>query len=442
MLPNSHPLYKPSQLAVKRKAKRHRSPLHTLFFTTGIRLKNYEVILPTRRRRNYQMLGDVHIDTDRETAIAKANRLTGAVVYTDGSGHDGKIGAAAVLMADGMEIQTLRYHLGSETEHTVYEAEAIAVILALHMLTTLKRKLKKVTIGTDNQVVLMGLRNQRSKPGHYLLDKIHDMMEDFQVMQTRNRGGKVKGYKKGVGRTRLEDGSIGWIEWRLKVKCKVKYVWTPGHEDIDGNECADKAAKDAASGPSSRTKDLPVFLRRKPLPVSISAVKQFQKRAMKKQWQTEWKTSQQYTDSNKINNSLPSDNFLHIINQLSRNQASVLIQLRTGHIPLNVVLHRIKQSDTPDCPHCKSGIHETIHHLLLTCPAYTGARQLLQARLRSEASSIPFLLGTRKGIPHLLRYISNTKRLTATFGEVHPDDNFTIREKGIEEEHQQQDDDD
>ena len=64
------------------------------------------------------------------------------------SGHDGKIGAAAVMMTDGMEIQTLRYHLGSETEHTVYEAEVIAVILALHMLTTLKRKLKKVTIGT------------------------------------------------------------------------------------------------------------------------------------------------------------------------------------------------------------------------------------------------------------------------------------------------------
>ena len=219
-------------------------------------------------------------------------------------------------------------------------------------------------------------------------------------------------------------------------------MWTPGHEDIDGNERADKAAKDAASGPSSRTKDLPAFLRRKPLPVSISAVKQFQKRAMKKQWQTEWKTSRQYADSNEIDNSLPSDDFLHIINQLSCNQASVLIQLRTGHIPLNVVLHRIKRSDIPDCPHCKNGICETIHHLLLTCPAYMGARQLLQARLRSEASSIPFLLGTRKGIPHLLCYISNTKRLTATFGEVRPDDNFTIREKVIEEEHQQQDDND
>ena len=145
--------------------------------------------------------------------------------------------------------------------------------------------------------------------------------------------------------------------------------------------------------------------------------------------------------SNEIGSSLPSNDFLHIIDQLRHNQASVLIQLRTGHIPLNVILHRIKRSDTPDCPYCKNGIRETIHHLLLTCPAYTGARQLLQARLRSEVSSIPFLLGTRKEIPHLLRYISNTKRLTATFGEVRPDDNFAIGEKVIEEEHQQQDDD-
>ena len=177
-----------------------------------------------------------------EKAIANANQLTGAVIYMDGLGHNKKIGTATVMMVNGMEIQMLHYHLGSEMKHTVYKAEAITVILALHTLTTLKRKLKKVTIGTDNQAVLMGLQNQRSKHSNYLLDKIYNMMEDFQVMQKQNRGRQVEGYKKRVGRTHLKDGSMGWIEWRLKVKYKVKYVWTPGHEDIDGNKQADEAA--------------------------------------------------------------------------------------------------------------------------------------------------------------------------------------------------------
>ena len=190
------------------------------------------------------------------------------------------------MMRNSRELSSLRYHLGPEMEHTVYEAEAIAVVLALHILTKLKNRLKRVTIGTDNQAVLMGLRNQRSKPGHHLMDKIHDALEDFQVTQARNRNEQVEGYKKGVGRMRLDNGSLGWKEWKLKVRCKVNFVWTPGHKDIDGNERADEAAKSAASGISSDLRDLPTFLRRGPLLVSISATRQHLKKAMKTRWQT------------------------------------------------------------------------------------------------------------------------------------------------------------
>ena len=363
-------------------------------------------------------------------------------MYTDGSDEDKKTGAAAVMMKNGRELGNLQYHLGPETEHTVYEAEAIAVILALHMLTNLTKRLERVTIGTDNQAVLMGLRNQSSKPGHYLMDKIHDALEDFQVTQARNRGEQVEGYRKRTGRTRLDDGSLGWKEWRLKVKCKVKFVWTPGHEDIDGNERADKAAKAAASGLSSNPRDLPTFLRRGPLPVSVSATRQRLRKAMKTRWETEWKTSKRYANSNKIDPSLPSDNFLHIITQLRRNQASLLMQLRTGHVPLNTVLHRMKKLNTSECPHCKNGVRETVLHFLLICPHYAGARRLLQSRLRRDASSIPFLLGARKGIPHLLRYVSNSNRLTTTFGEVRPADDFEIKEKETKKKRTDEDEED
>ena len=428
-LPDSHPLRKPVLRAIKRPVKRHRSPLHTLFATTNVRPNRYETVLATRRRRNYKMLGTVEIDEDKEVAIEKANCITGLAIFTDGSGHEGKIGAAAVMMQDGRVKKKLTYHLGSEKEHTVYEAEALAVVLALHMLSGLRTELSKVTIGTDNQAVLLGLQNQTSKPGHYLLDKIHDTLMDFQVAQSRNRGERVEGYKKGAGRTRLADGSKGWKEWKLEKRCEVRFVWTPGHENIEGNERADEVAKGAASGQTSSKKKLPAFLRRDKLPVSVSATRQMLKKEMKNKWHTELSASPRYKMAKKIDHSLPSDDFLHIANQLRRNQTSLLVQLRTGHVPLNAILHRIKRSDTSECPHCKNGIRETIPHYILSCPHYRGARHLLQAKLRRDASSIPFLLGTRTGIPHLLRYVSNTNWFKATFGEVRPDDDFVLEEK-------------
>jgi len=193
-------------------------------------------------------------------AITNANQITGTAVYTDGLGHDKKIGAAAILFKNGRTQTTLKYFLGPETDHTVYEAEAVAIMLALHILTGLKKKLNKVTIGTDNQAVLLGLQNQQPKPGHHLMDKIHDALEDFQVTQARIRGERVEGYRKGVGRMRLEDRSKGWKEWKLKMHCKVTFIWTPGHEGIVGNEEVDEAAKDTATGRSSKSKNLPVDL--------------------------------------------------------------------------------------------------------------------------------------------------------------------------------------
>lgn len=124
----------------------------------------------------------------------------------------------------------------------------------------MKGKLNKVMIGTDNQAVLLGMQNQKSKPGHHLMDRIHNAMENFQVTQVRIRDEEVKGYRKGVGRMCLKDGS-NWKEWKLKMRYEIKFVWTPGHEDIEGNMRADEAVKEAAMGQSSHPKNLPIFLR-------------------------------------------------------------------------------------------------------------------------------------------------------------------------------------
>lgn len=190
------------------------------------------------------MLAKVKIEADREEAIASALDISGIAIYTDGSSFENKIGAAAVLVKNGAVKNSLRYCLGTDTNHTVYEAEAVAVTLGLHLLAGMKKKLKGVTIGMDNQAVLMGMANQNSKAGYYLMDRMHDMLEDLQVVQARRRGERIEEYRRGMGRTRLEDGSVGWKEWSLW--CKVEFVWTPGHEGIDGNDKVDEEAKRAA----------------------------------------------------------------------------------------------------------------------------------------------------------------------------------------------------
>src|ERR1700728_4273812 len=65
---------------------------------------------------------------------------------------------------------------------------------------------------------------------------------------------------------------------------------------------------------------------------------------------------------------MPLKRYRMITNSLPCKQASLLIRLRTGHVPLNKHLFNIKSADSPICPACEDA-HETVHHFLLTTPA-------------------------------------------------------------------------
>ncbi|KAJ3878611.1 hypothetical protein F5051DRAFT_292525, partial [Lentinula edodes] len=86
-----------------------------------------------------------------------------------------------------------------------------------------------------------------------------------------------------------------------------------------------------------------------------------------------------------------------------------LTQLRTGHIPLQRHLHRIGKADSATCPCCKHG-NETVTHYLFECRAHRQARGRLQRKLANDRWSIGSLLSTKSSLPHLFRYINDTKR--------------------------------
>ncbi|KAF9245438.1 hypothetical protein BU15DRAFT_13391, partial [Melanogaster broomeanus] len=106
------------------------------------------------------------------------------------------------------------------------------------------------------------------------------------------------------------------------------------------------------------------------------------------------------------------------ISHLTKRHISLLIWLRTGHISLNQHLHRIKKSDTPNCPNCEDDRQETVEHFLLGCPQYAHERHVLQSSLGRVAFSLPFILTQPTAHEPVIRFINSTKRLNDTFGNV------------------------
>ncbi|KAG2057714.1 hypothetical protein BDR06DRAFT_156437 [Suillus hirtellus] len=101
-LPKHHPLRPHLEHVVKhRNISRHRSSLHNLI-------------------ASFQMYPD-----DVETINLLQNSVKKQLIDTDGSSHGGGVAAAAVLTREGRTLRILKYHLGSDRKHAVYEAEVV-----------------------------------------------------------------------------------------------------------------------------------------------------------------------------------------------------------------------------------------------------------------------------------------------------------------------------
>lgn len=289
----------------------------------------------------------------------------------------------SIRWKNGVKTKTaLRYHLGKESRHTVYEGEVIGKFLGLHLLLKGTTGLGRTSSFVDNQASILATKSTKPAPGHYLVDLFH-----AKYLQAKKKHKHMN----------------------LTVK------WIPSHEEVEGNEEADRQAKLAAQGNSSPDALLPAQLR-KTLPYSKSAVLMTKTKQIKQQAAAVLRASKQWNHIRTIDPTLPSKRFKKIVDKLSRTQATLYIQLRTGHAPLNKHLYNIKCADTPLCIACNNA-HETIHHYLLTCPAYELARTTLTYTLGREARSLQALLSHLKAVKPLFKYIVRTGRFRVLFGD-------------------------
>jgi hypothetical protein len=63
---------------------------------------------------------------------------------------------------------------------------------------------------------------------------------------------------------------------------------------------------------------------------------------------------------------------------------------------------------------------ESVHHFLLSCPAYARHRAIMKAELGTHAQHLSGLLNDGKSVKAVLKYITRTQRLASTFGDVSP----------------------
>jgi ribonuclease HI len=192
-------------------------------------------------------------------------------VFSDGSGHDGNIGAAAVLLREGHEPRILFFNLGSDEDHTVYEAEAVGLTLAAHLLSTERPLTFPASILADNQAVLKFGESTTPKARHYLVEHFRRMMETLKRTHRRH------GY----------DVTVRWIA---------------AHNEVEGNELADKEAKSAVEHRrnNSPTHLLPQYLSLEQLPQSLSAIKQAFKQQTKGRWDRLWAKSPRYARTHSL----------------------------------------------------------------------------------------------------------------------------------------------
>jgi hypothetical protein len=203
---------------------------------------------------------------------------------------------------------------------------------------------------------------------------------------------------------------------RKHKEMRMTIRWVPGHEGVPGNEEADRTAKQAIEEGSSPEKELPAPLR-KGLPRGRAAMQRAIQETLKARAEKVWQQSPRYGRMKGIDESMPSKKFAKLAAELPRKKASLLIQLRSGHVPLQAHLHRITRADSPTCQGCGAR-KETVHHFLMVCPKYMAQRQQMAAEGGRGTLVMARLLSSSKLTRHLFDYIARTKRFEDTFGDI------------------------
>lgn len=242
----------------------------------------------------------------------------------------------------------------------------MAIQMAVSLYETKIEEYPNVYIFTDNQSTIQTIESPKRQSGQYIIKGILDIIDRI---------------------------------YAIKPARKIHIEWVPGHENIDGNERADQAAK-AAATPNSA----PINTKMR------SALKTEIQTMTKTKWETDWKTEKKTSKRLRNMSQQPGTTTgPKLYGEMQQRKHVVWIsRLCTGHCHLNEYLHRFKIIETAECE-CGAE-RETVDHYLLKCELYDEERDKLRRKVDIEGMRISVLLGDSIKIKDTIEYIENTGR--------------------------------
>jgi ribonuclease HI len=247
-------------------------------------------------------------------------------IFTDGSKIGGKVGAAAVIIKDDIVLHQSKYKLHDRCSNN--QAEQVAIQKALEQLQYLPitdDKAKTVVVNTDSRVALDTLRNRKK----------HNIL---------------------IENTRKELKRLEYLQWT------VIFNWVKAHAGTQGNEMADRLAKEAATEDTEE-----IVYNKIPRETIITEGKEDELT----KWQEQWTSSKKGAVSKLF--------FPHIKERMKTKLpiSAEFTAMVTGHGFTRSYLHRFKVIQNPTCP-CGLNEEQTINHLLLTCTQLEKERRIMR----------------------------------------------------------------
>jgi ribonuclease HI len=150
-----------------------------------------------------------HHPAETITFLTENNEETSTIkIFTDGSKSEQEVGAGIAIFGSGSHIKSPKYRLNKRCTNN--QAEQLAISRALEYTENIQTEDKTATIYTDSRMTLDSLQNSN----------IHtSFVEEIRRKLTE----------------------------LTEIKWKIQFCWVKAHVGIQGNELADKLAKEAAT---------------------------------------------------------------------------------------------------------------------------------------------------------------------------------------------------